>query len=221
MRYATILLCFFVHLLLGGCSTQPSVDGTSPQGMVAGAAAAPGQQPPGNPYLDGRGSVPADAQRQFEQARLLIEAGNWQGALLTLQALSQAYPRLSGPSLDLALVYQQLGDTEQAQRWFQQSIANNPGNIAAYNEYGIFLRKQGRFKEAETVYLKALDEWEASADTHRDIGILYDLYLGESGKALQHYHRYQTLTGEQDHIVADWIADLERQQVPMAKGGQP
>jgi len=220
MRYVTILLIIFVQLLLGGCSTQPTAVGTGPQAMAEGVADAPIQQLPDNPYLKGRASVSADAQRQFEQARVLVEQEDWQGALLKLQALSQANPRLSGPSLNLALVYQQLGDAEQAQRCFQQSINNNPRNIAAYNEYGIFLRKQGRFKEAETIYLKALEEWEASAETHLDIGILYDLYLGESGKALQHYHRYQSLTGKQDQIVAGWITDLEHQNVPMAKGDQ-
>ena len=90
-----------------------------------------------------------------------------------------------------------LGDTEQARLWFQRSIANNPGNTSAYNEYGIFLREQGQFAEAEATYLLALAQWEASADTHRNIGILYDLYLGEPQKALQHYHRYQVLTGGQ------------------------
>ncbi len=221
MRYATILLYIVAQLLLGACSTQPSAVGSAPQVMADGGADAPARHAPDNPYLKGRDPVPAEAQRQFEQARVLVEAGDWQGALLQLQALSQAYPRLSGPSLNLALVYQQMGDPEQAQRWFQQSITNNPGNIAAYNEYGIFLRKQGRFNEAETVYLQALQEWEASAQTHLDIGILYDLYLGESGKALQHYQRYQSLTAGQDHVVAGWITDLQRQNAPVAQGDQP
>ena len=150
----------------------------------------------------------------------MITAKEWQAVLAELHALSQAYPRFSGPSLNLALVYQQIGDAEQAQHWFQQSIANNPDNIFAYNEYGIFLRKQGRFKEAETVYLQALGQWEASADTHRDIGILYDLYMGEGEEALQHYQRYQSLTGDQDRVVSGWIVDLERRVKSVAKGGQ-
>ena len=189
--------------------------------MAGGIAAAPMQPPADNPYLKGRQTVPADAQRQFERAQLLIEREDWQQALQALHALTQSSPQLSGPSLNLALIYQQLGDEDRAQYWFQQSIASNPTNIVAYNEYGIFLRKQGRFEAAETVYLQALDKWEASADTHRDIGILYDLYLGKPGKALQHYSRYQSLTGEQDRLVAAWITDLERQQLRISKGNRP
>jgi len=218
MRYALFLPAMFVALLLGACAHQPPAVGTGPQSRAAGSAASPAGP---NPYLEGRGTVPDAAQRQFEQAQARIDARQWQDALRELQALTQAYPELSGPALNLALVYQQTGDPGQAQHWFLQSLSINPDNIAAYNEYGIFLRKQGRFREAETVYLQALDRWAGCADTHLDIGILYDLYLGERDKALQHYRRYQSLTGEQDRVVAGWITDLEHQEMAVATGRLP
>ena len=53
--------------------------------------------------------------------------------------------------------------------------------------------------------------WSDHAETHRNIGVLYDLYRGEHEKALQHYYRYQELTGNTDRTVAGWIVLLERQ----------
>jgi Tfp pilus assembly protein PilF len=175
---------------------------------------------PANPYLERRQAVPEEAQRRFAQAQSLIGEQEWQAALLEFQALAESYPNLSGTSLDLALVHRQLGDAKQARLWFQRSIANNPANIGAYNEYGIFLREQGEFDEAEAIYLLALNQWEASADTHRNIGILYDLYMGEPQKALHHYHRYQVLTGDTDPEVAGWIADLEHRQQSDEEGAR-
>lgn len=201
-----------VQLLLIGCAGQPAAVVTraeSPAGDISGVSVG---LPQANPYLQGRQPVPEEALRRFAQAQALMGEGEWQGALLELQALAESYPKLSGICLDLALVHRQLGDTEQAQLWFQRSIANHPGNIGAYNEYGIFLREQGRFPEAEAIYLQALEQWKDSADTHRNIGILYDLYVGDPQKALQHYRRYQVLTGATDREVAGWIVDLERRQ---------
>jgi tetratricopeptide (TPR) repeat protein len=211
MRW-TIAAIFLLTLLLSGCAAGPVPVASSTGASAAATTGIHAERSPVNPYLQGRPAVPAEAQRRFEQVQLLIAMQEWQGALLELQALADAYPQLSGISLEIALLHRQLGDTEQAQLWFQRSIASNASNIGAYNEYGIFLREQGQFGEAESIYLLALEQWEASADTHRNIGILYDLYLAEPQKALQHYQRCQDLTDGTDPEVTAWIADLERRQ---------
>ena len=197
------------HLLLAGCAGQAT------QGKLGDASAQPVPEAAGevvgSPYQVERQSVPGDARRRFAQANEFIAAQDWQNAVPLLESLTQTYPQLSGPHLNLALVYQQLDDAEQARLWYQKGIQSNASNIDLYNAYGIFLREQGQFDEAEGVYLQALALWEASADTHRNLGILYDLYKGEPDKALLHYDRYQALTGNENPVVAGWIADLERQ----------
>lgn len=208
----TLNWLMLVQLLLTGCAGQQATIATTPGAATAEHARASEQHDMANPYLQARPTVPAEVQRRFAQAQALIDQQEWQAALVELRALAEAHPTLSGAALDLALLYWQLGDAEQAGRWFERSIANNASNIDAYNEYGIFLRAQGQFAHAEAIYLLALEQWEASANTHRNIGILYDLYVGEPRKALQHYQRYQVLTGATDPEVAGWIADLERRQ---------
>ena len=219
MRW-TIALLVIVQLLLFGCAEQPLVVGSDAKSGVADTLRVSAEPARANPYLRERDSVSVEAQHRFTQTQGLIEKKEWSAALLELRGLAESYPRLSGPCLNLALVYRQLGDADQAQHWFQKSIDNNARNISAYDQYGIFLREQGRFDEAETIYLMALEQWEASADTHRNIGILYDLYVGEPGKALRHYYRYQILTGDKDREVAGWIADLERRHRFTEEGAQ-
>jgi Flp pilus assembly protein TadD len=216
----TIARLILVQLILVGCAGRPLTVQTHLESGADEVPRAAAELAGANPYLQGRVSVPAEARQRFAQAQVLIEQQDWQAALLELQALEESYPTLSGICLELALVHWQLGDAEQAAHWFQRSIENNASNISAYNEYGIFLRNQGRFAEAEAIYLQALEQWEASADTHRNIGILYDLYVGEPNKALQHYYRYQVLTGETDREVAAWIADLERRQQSAEEGAR-
>ncbi len=208
MRWA-IVQFIFVQLILTGCAEQP---------LVANISTAPVELPGGNPYLQERRSVSTEAQRRFARAQVLIEEKEWQSARLELQGLTKSYPELSGPSLNLALVNRQLGNVNEAQHWFKNSISINARNIRAYDQYGVFLRGQGRFDEAETIYLQALERWEGSAETHRNIGILYDLYVGKSEEALGHYYRYQALTGGTDREVAAWIADLERRRRSAGQG---
>ncbi len=83
--------------------------------------------------------------------------------------------------------------------------------LQGLNESAIELREKGQFSAAEKIYLSALSLREEHAPTHRNLGILYDLYVGDPTKALEHYSRYQALTGSEDRAMAGWIADLQRQ----------
>ena len=60
------------------------------------------------------------------------------------------------------------------------------------------------------MYRKALAADEGHVNSHRNIAILYEIYLGDKPKALQHYRRYLELVGGEQREVTLWIADLER-----------
>jgi Tfp pilus assembly protein PilF len=173
---------------------------------------------PENPYLLNRQKVSREALSRFEKANAAIEKKQWQEAEGQLSWLLENYPQLSGPYLDLALVYRQTRQQEKAADYFSKAIETNPTNLVAYNQYGIFLREQGEFQAAEAQYLKALAVWEPYPETHRNLGVLNDLYLGNKKAALRHYYRYQELTLGKDRLVAAWIADLERQLTTVARG---
>ena len=45
-----------------------------------------------------------------------------------------------------------------------------------------------------------------------NLGILFDLYLRDSAKALEAYERYAALSGGQDASVAKWVTDLKNRK---------
>lgn len=154
--------------------------------------------------------VPAAASAQFEAAVAAQRAQQWPEAERQFNQLLEKYPYLSGPALNLALICAQTQRPQQAEDYFRRALRINPGNAAAGVQYGVWLRTQGRFAEAETVYLQALERSPADADAHLNLAILYDLYLGRLEPALDHYQRYLTASGVADSPVQGWVADLQR-----------
>ena len=205
-------------VLSAGCSTGSfsRSDTVTYTEAEASPSTPPTEAEQGNPYLQARDPIPSEALSRFAFTAQAMSQSSWDIAEQGLVSLVADYPQLSGPCLNLALVYQHAGDTRQAEHWYKQGIARNSNNLLAYNQYAIFLREQGRFDQAEEIYLKALAVWEPHAQTHRNIGILYDLYRGDKKAALQHFYRYQELQDEPNRVMAGWIADLERQLTAVA-----
>ncbi len=201
-----ILYSFIGYLsLLTACSSHAPV---SSEAEIATAE---------NPYAKDRPTVDAAALARFDAANQAVEKQQWQQAEKHLRWLLDSYPELSGPYLDLALLYKATGNTDMASFYFAKAIDVNPNNLAAYNQLGIFMREQGLFEQAEAIYIKSLSIWDAYPETHRNIGVLYDLYLGDQEAALRHYTKYQQLTSGSDKLVAGWIIDLERQLASAAQ----
>ena len=105
---------------------------------------------------------------------------------------------------------------DKADQAFTRAIAVNANNLAAYNQLAIMKREAGQFSAAEALYQQALRVWPFHPESHKNLGILYDLYLGKGALALQHYQAYQQLLAEPDRQVNGWIIDLERR---LAQGG--
>ncbi|MEQ6340194.1 MAG: tetratricopeptide repeat protein [Gammaproteobacteria bacterium] len=90
------------------------------------------------------------------------------------------------------------------------ATAQVPPNVEAYNHLGIHYRDNGRFDDARNAYEKALVIDPNHSSIHLNLGILYDLYLRDTGKALEQYRLYQGLLPTADKQVGMWIADLEK-----------
>ena len=158
----------------------------------------------------------------YQQALAALGAGRYPEAERALLAVIRREPELAGPRANLGILYARTGHPAQAVESLKQAINLNPDRAAYYNELGMVSRREGRFDEARRYYAKALDLDPNYSYAHLNIGILYDLYLQDAAKAMQHYQRYRELAPGEAGTVTKWIADLQQRgrAAEQAKGGK-
>lgn len=200
---STLALVALLAALLAGCQS-----GAPARKADAAGPAAAGE--PADPYLRNRPEVPAAAQSAFDSALTAQRAQQWDDAERQYKQLAAKYPQFSGPLLNLALIYAQTRRPQLAEQYFKQALQVNPDNLNAYDQYGIWLRAQGRFADAEKAYQQALTRWPDHPESHLNLGILYDLYMGRLLQALEQYQRYLALTRDDKSPVRGWVVDLQR-----------
>lgn len=210
------LLLLLAALLLAACSSSPEKKSKAKSGKETAIVAAPGVSilPPGpalpNPYLQSKTNASRQATQSFAEATRAMRNKQWTQAESLLQKIVTENNKLSGAYLNLGLVYRALNDDAKAEQAFNQAITANPNNLDAYNALAIFKREKGDFAAAQANYTKALSVWPWHPESHKNLAILYDLYMGKNQEALAHYEAYQQLVGESDKNINSWIADMQR-----------
>jgi len=163
-----------------------------------------------NPYLQNPQKFSEQVEVNFRAAVVAMQQKNWDFAESTLKKLAEKNPKLSGVHLNLGIVYRNKGNAEKAAEEFNLAINTNMKNVDAYNQLAVLKREAGDFSAAESLYKKALGIWPFYPEGHKNIAILYDLYLGKPEQALPHYQAYQQLLPAPDKQVDSWVADLQR-----------
>jgi tetratricopeptide (TPR) repeat protein len=208
-----------IWLGLAGCAQLMTAPADAPAPKPESAAHAAPVSPKPMPVEP---AVSPESREQYRKALAALVAGRYAEAERGFQAVGRAEPRLAGPHANLGILYARTARPAQAADELREAIRLNPDRAAYYNELGMVSRREGKFDDARRYYAKALDLDPAYAYAHLNIGILYDLYLQDAEKAMQHYQRYQELTPGEAGTVTKWIADLQqRERARQAKGGKP
>lgn len=177
----------------------------------AGKEPRPQPEASGNQVEAAPKAVDEATETAFEKAVALLRQKQYSQVVDVLSPVTKAHPELPGPLVNLAVAYIHLERQEQAMAALQQALAAEPEHPAALNWLAILKRRQGQFEEAKSLYQRLLAAHPESRYGHLNLGILCDLYLRQADCALEHYRRYQELSGG-DADVEAWIADLERRQ---------
>ncbi len=228
MKFTKLIAILFV-MVLAGCSSAPGKKTKTASGDAEPAVAAAGASilPAGpvtpNPYLQSKTSASRQAQQNFTDATRAMHNKQWAQAESLLQKVIAENNKLSGAYLNLGLVYRAQKEDKRAEQAFNDAITANHTNLDAYNQLAILQREAGNFSGAETNYKKALSLWPFHPESHKNIAILYDLYMGKSAEALPHYEAYLQLIGGEDKLATSWIADLQRRLgiAPKPKAAAP
>lgn len=157
-----------------------------------------------------KGTQEEKLPRSYDNALVLMQSGDYQAAIPVLKAFIAKRPTLAGPYLNLGIAYRLIEQDDAAADALNQALKLNPANPAIWHQLAILYRKQGDFDAALDAYRKALELDQDYALAHRNIGILYDLYLQQPVPALEHYRKYLALNGGDDTTVSRWVVDLER-----------
>lgn len=171
-------------------------------------AACAGTAPPGRESATGPRSgdtLPA----AYADALALMAAGDHETAIPVLEDFIKGQPDKALPWLNLGIALHATGQAERAFEALYKASQINPELPAIWNWFGILQREQGAFDAALKAYRRALDIDPDYALAHRNLGILYDLYLQQPQPALAHYRKYLELAGE-DKTVEGWVVDLKR-----------
>jgi tetratricopeptide (TPR) repeat protein len=157
-------------------------------------------------------AIPPQVQALHGRAVDLMRAERYGEAVAVLKGLTADGHGFPGPYLNLGIAHLALGAEGPAQEALARAIEIDPGNTVAHNQMGILHRRAGRFQEARQAYEKALARRPDYANAHLNLGILCDLYLQNRDCALEHYQRYQALSGGEDKQVSLWLADLSKRR---------
>jgi Tfp pilus assembly protein PilF len=202
-------------MVLSGCMTgvkiRPEADGgksPSPEAAVAIDASV-------RRLDDGRegfsimetSRMDGASRSNFERAVAMMKEGDFARAVELLEKVIERSPVVTAPYINIAIAYERIGKPEKAEENLKTALVMVPGHPVAGNEYGLLLRKAGRFAEARTVYEKTLGIFPEYLPAHKNLGILCDLYLNDPACAIEQYEIYsEAVPG--DEQVKIWIADL-------------
>lgn len=151
--------------------------------------------------------VSGDVRADFERAIALLREQQYERGIALLVGVTAAAPDLTAAHLDLAMAYQRVGDLARAEASVMQALRSSPEHPVALNELGMIQRKTGRYAEARQSYEKALALQPSFHFARLNLAILCDVYLADTGCALEHYELYAK-SARNDPAVEQWIADL-------------
>ena len=216
MRFAEIVwrICVPVVLatLAAGCAStsdplkavQEAIAPATNALATAPAAALAAVQP--------EAPVSPAAQRSFDDANRAMKAGRTDDAERGFKALVQSSPALGGPHANLGVIYRNAGKLNESAAELEQAVRLSPRQPLYLNQLGVTYRQQGQFEKARDAYDKAIALDANYAAAILNLGILYDLYLGDAKRALELYDRYLALSPSGDAVVTKWVAELKNRK---------
>jgi Tfp pilus assembly protein PilF len=209
-RMAVWLSMMTLAFVLAGCAAKAKISETpTPNATVIDQGPSVAQLENGqqgfvikeNPKMD------SESMSDFERAVSLMNDGKNDKAIELLTKVIERQPGVTAPYTNIAIAYMRMNKPEQAEQNLKTALALFPAHPVASNEYGMLLRKAGRFKEAREVYEKEIARFPEYLPVHRNLGILCDLYLDDPGCALKQFEIYSEGMPS-DAQVKIWIAEL-------------
>jgi tetratricopeptide (TPR) repeat protein len=155
-------------------------------------------------YVD----VDPSVENDFRSAIALMQNENYDQAVVVLTSVIEREKRLPAPYVNIAIAYNNLGNTKAAEENLINALKIDIGHPVANNELGLLYRKSGKFNAARTAYQNAIKDNPEYLPAIRNLGVLCDLYLHDFQCALEQFEDYLELKPD-DKSVEIWVADVK------------
>ncbi|MFQ3206204.1 MAG: tetratricopeptide (TPR) repeat protein [Glaciecola sp.] len=158
-----------------------------------------------------------------------LASGKTDEALLAVQRVIDDAYFIASPNTAVWVlrgdIYRANDQAENAVGDYKAALELVGSNYHAHNRLAFIYRDAGEFSLAEAHYAQAINAWPGNADSYRNRGILYDLYVGDKVAALEDYKLYKALLDfqvrsvasptksllKEQKLISQWILDIQRQ----------
>lgn len=130
-----------------------------------------------NPPLPVAKQTPADFYRaallNVEMGKTYLEQGQINRAKQKFVHALELKPKLPEGHSAIGYFYETVGDLEEAEKHHNQAISYGDGKARYYNNYGTFLCRRGRYKEADRAFNNALKDKQyiKTAEVYENAGL--------------------------------------------------
>ena len=194
-------------VMLASCASMPSLK----KPTAASKSSAKSEKSTGKILAQPSFRISKKTAAAYNAALKHMRAKNYDTAILEMQKVAKMDERISGPWVNIGMAHKELGDKTKARTAFEKALKINPKNPYALNQLAILNREDGKFDEAERLYMQALSTYPDYKNAHLNLAILCDVYLRKIDCALGHYQEYLDLSGGQDKQVIAWMSQLKKQ----------
>ena len=189
-KYFMCLLCVFLFSCAGGDLKQDADTGIMNKKLT---------------HVD----VDSDVDSDFKSAIELLQQEQYEQAIVVLKSVIEREQRLPAPYVNIAIAYNRLGETKDAETNLISALKLDIGHPVANNELGLLYREAGKFNAARTAYENAINEHPDYLPAKRNLGVLCDLYMHDFKCALDQFEDYLELKPD-DKTAEIWVADVKR-----------
>lgn len=172
--------------------------------IITGCAQSPYPRPP-----DYKPDISKSDIKDFGLAINALKSNSASEAEILFKNLADDNPDISGPWLNLGLIYFNNNELSKSKQAANRALELNARNPYALNLLGMLASKEGEFKLAHTLYTKAISYKNDYAIAHYNLALLYDIYYQDIKAAISHYNHYLTLIDSNDKRTVDWLEQIK------------
>ncbi|GGI72562.1 type IV pilus biogenesis/stability protein PilW [Shewanella hanedai] len=156
--------------MVGGCVSQSTYSGTD----------VPVSERPFDNVLA--------AQKRAQLGLTYLRRGNSQQAKYNLDKAIKFAPNIEDVHISMAYYYQTVGDLDNAEKSYRKAINASDASGDGFNNFGVFLCQQDKFKESEKMFLRAvkMPKYTRAGDSYENLGIC-SRKAGEINKAREYF----------------------------------